>query len=102
MNISEKHVASKKKVGKLGESPIIEMSTTGGLHLIISTKGGKFETLGAGPHRAVARHIAMKKEPGIIWTDLAKADYVDASLFTHLLEKYQNLTDELRILAEGE
>lgn len=88
MNLTEEHIAQKKKVGKIGEAPIFEVVTTGGLNLIISTKGGRFETLGAGPHRAVARHIAMKREPSISWTDLQKADHVTDDVIGPLLKEY--------------
>lgn len=100
MDISEKQLASKKRVGKLGSSPVFELVTKGGLHLIVGTKGGKFETLGAGPHRAVARHIAKKREPEIDWNDLQKSDYVDPAHFQFVLPDYEVLTEQIRTAEE--
>lgn len=97
MEIRADEVEYKKKVGKLNGQPVIEVGLRGGLHLIFAAKGGKFETLGAGPHRAVARFIAKKKtEDKIDWTDLAKADWVEPEHFALLLPKYEALTDAFR------
>lgn len=98
MQIEERHIAFKKKVGKIGDSPVFELATTGGLHLIVGTRGGKFETLGTGPHRAVARHIARKHAPEIQWSELSKADHVEEAHFAHLLPRYEELTDQMRKL----
>lgn len=98
MNISSEHILSKKKVGKIGNVPVIEIATTGGLHLVFAAKGGKFENLGAGPHRAVARHIAQKREPEIQWTDLSKADYIEPEHFQGLIPRYEGLTARIRSL----
>ncbi len=97
MQINEAEIEYKKRVGKWGASPVIEVGLKGGLHLIFAAKGGKFETLGAGPHRAVARHIAKKKsDDKIEWTDLSKADYIEPEHFAHVLPTYEALTDALR------
>lgn len=97
MDIRPEEVEYKKKVGKWGASPIIEVGLKGGLHLIFAAKGGKFETLGAGPHRAVARHIAKKRSGDQIeYTDLSKADHIEEAHFAHVLPKYEELTTALR------
>lgn len=96
MDLKAEHIASKKKVGNLKGKPVIELVTTGGLHLVVAAKNGSFETLGTGPHRAVARHIAMKRESEITWSELNKADHVDVSHFESLLPRYEQLTDEFR------
>lgn len=96
MEIRADEVEYKKKVGKLNGQAVIEVGLRGGLHLIFAQKGGKFETLGAGPHRAVARFIAKKKEPSVEYTDLNKADWIDPAHFQNLLPKYEGLTDQLR------
>lgn len=97
MQINEQEVEYKKRVGKWGAAPVIEVGLKGGLHLIFAAKGGKFETLGAGPHRAVARHIAKKKsDDKIEWTDLSKADYIEPEHFAFCLPPYEALTDALR------
>ncbi len=97
MILKPEEVEYKKKVGLLGQAPVIEVGLRGGLHLIFAAKGGKFETLGAGPHRAVARYIAGKKTEGKVeWTDLNKADRVEPQYFAHLLDRYEAMTDAFR------
>lgn len=93
MDISSEHLAYKKKVGKIGDLPVWELATTGGLHLIVAMRGGRIETLGTGPHRAVARHIARKREPKLELTELSKSDHVDVEHFQILLPEYEALTD---------
>lgn len=95
-SITAEHVAYKRRVGKVGDMPVIELATTGGLHLIIVARGGKSEVLGTGPHRAVARFIAKKREDKIEWTDLQKSDHVPAELFAEVLPKYEAMTDAFR------
>lgn len=97
MDISAKQLAGKpKKIGTRGGKNIMELTTKGGLTMIVGPKDGGFETLGAGPHKAVARFIAKKKAPDIQWSELAKADYVEPEYFEHLLPQYQALTQALR------
>lgn len=96
MDITPDQIAYKKRVGKIGSAPVIELATTGGLHLIVAARGGKGEVLGTGPHRAVARFIAKKREDKIEWTELEKADPVDEACFAFVLPKYEALTDEIR------
>lgn len=97
MDIKPEEVEYRKKVGRVGNDPLIEVGLKGGLHLILKAKGSKFETMGTGPHRAVARFIAEKKsdEP-VEWTDLNKADHIEPAFFEHLLGKYEALTDAFR------
>lgn len=96
MQIRADEVEYKKKVGKLNGQAVIEVGLRGGLHLIFAQKGGKFETLGAGPHRAVARYIAKKKEPNVEYTDLSKADHIEPEMFAFILPKYEALTEAFR------
>jgi hypothetical protein len=94
MQISADHIAYKKKIGTVGKQPVIELATTGGLHLVVVAKAdGEVETLGAGPHRAVARHIAKKRKPEMKITELSKGDHVPEEAFRHLLPEYEQLTD---------
>jgi hypothetical protein len=99
MQIKAEHVESKKRIGKLKGKPVIEIKTTGGFHMVVtSNESGGFETLGTGPHKAVARHIAQKREPEIEWVELSKSDHVDPAHFQHLLPEYETLTNRLREL----
>lgn len=97
MQIDAKQLAGKpKKVGKRDGKDVLEIATKGGLHMIVAPKDGSFETLGTGPHRAVARFIAKKKSPEIQWTSLEKADHIEPEFFQHLLPKYEAMTDAIR------
>lgn len=96
MQIGSKDIAYKKRVGTLGTRPVFQVGTKGGLHVMVMIKNGVVETIAAGPHAAVCRHIAKKRYDDIVFTDLAKGDYVDPSAFQHLLPQFEALTDRLR------
>lgn len=96
MNLTAEHIAYRKKIGTLDRRPVIELATTGGLHLVVCAKANGVETLGAGPHRAVARHIAKKRHKGLVITDLSKADWIDPADFAHLLPAWESTTDRIR------
>lgn len=101
MNIEAKQISEKpKKVGILKGKPVFQLRTKGGLYLLVLQKGASYETLGTGPHRAVARHIATQHEPEVVWSDLSKSDHVDIEAFELILPKYQELTDALRELGK--
>jgi hypothetical protein len=94
--ITPDQIAYRKKIGKLGNDNIMEIGLIGGLHLIAKAgSSGKAEILGAGPHRAVARHIAKKRNPEIQFTDLNKSDHIEPQYFEDLLPKYEGVTDQL-------
>jgi hypothetical protein len=97
MNIDEKQLASKKKlIGKWGRTQVFHMITKGGYNFVVATKGADYETLGVGPHIAVARHIANRRAPDIQWTQLSKADHVPFEVIEHLIPKYEAMTDRFR------
>lgn len=95
--IKAEQIAYKKKVGKLGDSSVMEIGLIGGLHLIAkSGKDGKAEILGAGPHRAVARFIAQKRNPDITFTELNKSDHIESIYFEDILPRYEELTTRMQ------
>ncbi len=97
MQVRAEEVEYKKKVGKLGNAAVIQVGLKGGLHLVMVAKEGKLETLGAGPHPAVARFIAKKKsEDKIEFNELAKADHVEPTHFAWVLPRWEAYTDALR------
>lgn len=100
MEITANHVMYKKRIGKVGDVPVYEIATTGGLHMILKASGanGKPEMLGTGSHRAIARHIAKRKEPRLELNELSKSDWLDPNHYAHLLPKYEELTDRMRAL----
>lgn len=95
--ITSSQIAYRKKVGKVGDTPVYEVGLIGGLHLIM--KAGSKVPLGAGPHRAVARHIAKKKHPEITFDELSKSDWLEPHLYEAMLPKYELITDRLIRLA---
>ncbi|GAC1692518.1 MAG: hypothetical protein NVS9B9_14870 [Ktedonobacteraceae bacterium] len=97
MNIQEKELAKPpKRIGKLGTSPVFHLVTLGGLHLHVLGKGGSFEVISSGPHRAICQHISQKRHPEVEWTELSKGDYIDPQCFGPILPEYEALTDLLR------
>lgn len=97
--VTEKHIASKKRIGTLDTKPVVELVTTGGLYMVVMNKNGSVETLGTGPHRAVARFLAKKREPSLVITELSKSDAIDEAAILSVAPKYERLTDEFNRLA---
>lgn len=94
--ISAKQVKYKKKVGQTEDNDdVYEIGLIGGLHLIVKAKGNRSEIMGAGPHRAVARHIATQKTK-INFNDLRKSEEVSVELFADVLPDYEALTERMR------
>lgn len=98
--VSEKHIATKRRIGSLDGKPVVEMMTSGGLYLVVMNKSGALDILGTGPHRAVARYLAKKKEPRLEVTELTKADSIDEAAILSVAEKYERLTKNLMKLAD--
>lgn len=97
-SVDSNQIASKKEIGRTrDDEPVFEVELKGGLVLVSAVrKSGRAETLGAGSHRAIARHIAKKKEPGFKLSALEKSDYPEDVLAPHL-PKWEQVT--LRIQA---
>lgn len=93
MNIQQKHIQSQKRIGSLGGSPVVEVVTTGGFHMVVTKKGGELLTLGTGPHRSVARHIAKKREPDLFIEEMSKSDHVDVASIESIAPRYEQYTD---------
>jgi len=93
VQISPNEIDYKERIGELADgSPIMELGLKGGLHIVCSVRGSKIDYLGVGPHRAVARYLAKKRQPSIRLTALAKSDWVDPSTFAHLVPQYEAIT----------
>jgi len=98
ISLDSKQLSEKpKKVGVLDSKPVYAVRTKGGLNMICSSTG---KPLGVGPHQAVARAIAAKAEPALVWNDLAKGDWIDPSHYQFLLPRYEALTTRLQALQE--
>src|SRR5882724_9673018 len=95
MDLTESQIKKKKRVGRIGSNPVIEVMTKGGLYMIVTSKAGRPDTLAVGSHRAVARFIAGQKAD-ITWTELSKADHVEIEHFASVLPKYEAITEAVR------
>jgi len=96
--IRPQEIESKKQIGTLKGDPVIEIALKGGLHIVCTVAkavGAGIRYLGAGPHRAVARWLAKKKEPGMQVTELAKSDHIEPQFFQHMVPEYEQLVDRL-------
>ena len=98
--VTEKHIAMKKRIGSLDGKPVVELMTSGGLYMVVTNKAGALDILGTGPHRAVARFLAKKKEPKLEVTELSKSDWLDQTAIDSVASKYERLTERLNGLAE--
>lgn len=95
MQIPASQVVYKRKIGEVDGDDVIEIATKGGLHLAVRKGATKVEVLGTGPHRSVSRHLAKKKAPRLVITDLAKGDHWPIETFSHLIPKYEVVTDRI-------
>jgi hypothetical protein len=101
MDLTSKQFNEKpKKIGTLKDKPVFHLKTKGGLHLLVTQGKTGYSTLGSGPHSAVAKHIALKNEPDILFTELNKADHIDIEAFELLLPKYEAITVAIQKLGE--
>lgn len=99
--VTAQHIALKKRIGTLEGKPVVELMTTGGLYMVVTNKNGGVETLGTGPHRAVARFLAKKREPKLFITELSKSDWLDETAILSVAPKYEALTDRFNEIARG-
>lgn len=97
MNINISQLQMKpKRVGKLKDEDVYETVTKGGLVVLATGNGGKInKVLGVGPHKAVARMIAEKKEPELQVTQLTKSQQGDLVYAAQIAPEYESLTDRM-------
>lgn len=69
------------------------MVTKGGLTIIeaANARTGKKRTLGLGPHRALARHVAKSQAQGLELTELSKSEAVGPEYWAHLIPECMSL-----------
>lgn len=96
MIIPGDEVVYKEKVGTCGDAVVEACGTAGGLHLIeMRAPNGKREIIGAGSHRAVARHLAKRKCPDLVWTVLEKSADPQLSDFEDVLDFWQAVVNRV-------
>ncbi len=86
------------KIGMLENRPVYQAKTKGGYHLIFTHKSGSTspEFLAAGNHRAVARHVAAKKNENLVFTELSKSEHVNIEHYSYLIPECEELTTRIR------
>lgn len=94
--IPASEIRSKKKIGVDGNDAVYEVSTVGGLYMVLAARAKGPETLGVGSHKAVARWLATKKAKGLQLTELSKSEFVEEDCIRHLLPKWEAITDSIR------
>ena len=97
MIIPGDEITNKEIVGKLGDKTLWQISTLGGLHLIEArSSGGQRQIIGAGSHRAVARHIAKKTHPDVEFTALEKSAQVDPRDFEDMVPFWMAVVEKVQ------
>lgn len=99
MQIRPQEIDYKKQIGTLDGRPVIELGLKGGYHIICSVNGPHVDYLGVGPHRAVARFMARKRQPALKITELSKSDHYEPAHFAHLMPEYEAMLDSMVRLA---
>ena len=70
MNIDAEMVKRKEVAGSTRDGkPIVFIETHGGLYAFFAKKDSEIKALGVGAHIAIAKFMAEKENPGIIWQE---------------------------------
>lgn len=96
-HIPSDQIIKKEKVGHLDGEDVWQLAYKGGLNAVaLQKRSGRVETLALGSHRAIARHIAKKARPGIVWTGLAKSENYPYESYAKLLPKWEAVSEAVR------
>lgn len=98
--IQPKHIAGAPiMIGHCEGDPVLQLLTKGGWWVVGRNKDkGKFEILGAGSHKKIARAVARRQNENVVFTELSKSEHIDISLYESLLPDAEELTQKLRSL----
>lgn len=96
MDLPADQIQFKREVGKLNGEAVCHIAYKGGLNVIAAKKSGRLKLIALGPHQAVAKHLASKYEPDIKWESFAKSEYYPIETYSHLLPKWEKITEEAR------
>jgi hypothetical protein len=96
MDISNKQLQYRKRIGHIGSKAVFELATKGGLKVVaVQEASGKLKTLGAGSHRSIARWLAQKTEPSLEIDALEKSEGFQYNDFKDLLPLWEAVTARL-------
>lgn len=98
LSIPADQVKVKRRVGHIGEDGCFLVGTKGGFNVVarVSKSSGKTTVLGCGSHAAIALHVAQKKEPNLVLTDLSKSDFVPTQAYIDRIPKWERITKALQ------
>lgn len=96
MFIPSRQVSYRRRVGSAGNRAIFAIGSIGGLHLIVAASRGGFETLGAGSHPGVARHVAKTHCDDLEFDDIQKSGQWNQDLFAEFIPAAEELTQQIR------
>lgn len=96
MDIRPQEIEYKKNIGTVDGHPVIELGLKGGYHIVCALRGPHVDYLGVGPHRAVARYMAKKRNSHVQITEMSKSEDLDPSLFQSILPKWERVLEAFR------
>lgn len=89
-------IVRREQVGTLDGDPVLAVSYIGGLHVVAAVRKNRTDTIAIGPHRAIAKFLAKKAKPSIVWTGLSKSDDYPYAAYAHLVPKWDAISTEAR------
>lgn len=90
MKLDASQIKEKTVAGYVGKDPVVYVYSHGGLHAFFKKDDdGNITSIGAAPHKGIAKFLATKKEPQIKW----EKDFLDDG---HLSKSEGDLFLELR------
>lgn len=102
MDIRPQEIEYKKNIGTLDGHPVIELGLKGGYHIVCSLRGPHVDYLGVGPHRAVARFMAKKRNDRLKIDELSKSEDVDPIYFQKELPKYEVIREQMQKISNAQ
>ena len=95
MNIDVRQIQGKpRRIGRTADGEeVFEYTTRGGLVVLEAANPhtGRSRTIGLGPHRALARHVAKSQTHGLELTELSKSETVGPEYWRHLIPECLSL-----------
>jgi hypothetical protein len=98
VRIPAAEVTVRKRIGRAGKRPVYQVSGAGGIHLVVDDDA---KILGAGSHPAVARHLARKNSPDVVYDQLEKSEPIDLASIPDAVAQGLVWTDQLRAAQRG-
>jgi hypothetical protein len=96
VDLVPEEIASREMIGWLEGQPVYSVETTGGYSMVLALRSnGRLDPIGVGPHPGVAKGIAKKREPKLIFSQLAKAD-MDVDSNGRIFQRYEEFTVHFR------